>query len=71
MSLLADDPLRATRMRAQLERLYPLCRSMSGDGVRGTLDVIGESVPLRRWGVPTGTTCHDWTINDEWNVRDA
>ncbi len=71
MSLLAEDPLLAKRMRMQLERLYPLCRSMSGDGVRATLDVIEESVPLRRLGVPSGTTCHDWTVNDEWNVRDA
>jgi aminopeptidase-like protein len=71
MSLLPDDPLLAKRVRAQLERLYPLCRSMSGDGVRATLDVIGESVPLQRWGIASGTTCHDWTVNDEWNVRDA
>ena len=70
-SLLPDDPMLATRMRARLERLYPLCRSMSGDGVRATLDVVAESVPLHRIGVPSGTTCHDWTVNDEWNVRDA
>lgn len=71
MSLLPDDPQLAKRMRTQLERLYPLCRSMSGDGVRASLDVIAESVPVHRWGIPSGTTCHDWTINDEWNVRDA
>ena len=71
MSLLPEDPLLAKRMRARLERLYPLCRSMSGPGVRETLDVVAESVPLRRIAVPTGTVCHDWTVNDEWTVRDA
>lgn len=71
MSLLGDDPLLGKRMRAQLERLYPLCRSMTGDGVRATLDVIGESVPLSRLAIASGTTCHDWTVNDEWTVRDA
>lgn len=71
MSLFPDDPMLAKRMRGQLRRLYPVCRSMTGDGVRETLDVIGESVPVERWGFPSGTTCHDWTINDEWNVRDA
>jgi aminopeptidase-like protein len=71
MSLLSTDPLRAQRMRVQMERLYPLCRSMTGDGVRKTLEIIAETVPLRRVGIPSGTTCHDWTVNDEWNVRDA
>ncbi len=71
MSLFAQDPLLAGRMRTQLERLYPLCRSMSGDGVRASLDIVGESVDLTRSGVASGTVCHDWTVNDEWNVRDA
>jgi aminopeptidase-like protein len=62
---------RAARMRARMERLYPLCRSITGDGVRRTLDVVGEDLPLERRGVPSGTAAHDWTINDEWNVRDA
>src|SRR6476659_6023195 len=62
---------RAQRMRARMERLYPICLSITGDGVRQTLDVISESIPLERVGVPSGTQAHDWTVNDEWNVRDA
>lgn len=59
------------RLHAVMGRMYPICRSITGDGVRATLDVVEESVKLERHEVPTGTQAHDWTVNDEWNVRDA
>jgi aminopeptidase-like protein len=54
-----------------MERLYPIPRSLTGDGVRETLRVLGEVVPLQTVGTPSGTAVFDWTIGDEWNVREA
>ncbi len=52
--------------------LYPICRSITGDGVRETLRVIGRQVPAPgRREVPSGTEVLDWTVPREWNMRDA
>ncbi len=52
-------------------KLYPICRSITGDGVRETLREIGTYIKLDVHEVPTGTTVFDWTIPREWNIRDA
>lgn len=51
--------------------LYPICRSITGDGIRRTLALIGDRVSLRTVEVPTGTTVFDWIVPKEWNIRDA
>src|ERR1700733_11501190 len=52
-------------------RIFPICRSITGDGVRQTLREIGSHVALDVSEVPTGTEVFDWTIPREWNIRDA
>ena len=52
-------------------RLYPICRSITGNGVRQTLALIGERVPLTIHEVASGTRVFDWKIPFEWNVEDA
>lgn len=52
-------------------RLYPICRSITGDGVRQTLRLIGERIPLTIHEVPSGTRVYDWEVPLEWNVEDA
>ena len=54
-----------------MAELYPLCRSITGHGVRQTFGILGRIVPLRIHEVPTGTQVFDWTVPREWNIRDA
>ena len=54
-----------------LRELFPICRSITGPGVRQTLGILNEVVPFDVHEVPTGTVCYDWTVPDEWAARDA
>ncbi len=56
---------------ALMERLYPLCRSLTGAGVRSTFDLIAEEIPITTTDVPSGSGVLDWIVPDEWNLRDA
>ncbi len=58
-------------MHAFASELFPICRSLTGDGVRETLARIGERIPLEVHEVPTGTRVLDWTVPREWNIRGA
>ena len=54
------------------KKLWPINRSITGDGVRETLSIIQKEVPeLKIFEIPSGTKVFDWTIPKEWRVRDA
>ena len=59
------------RMYALAERLFPICRSITGNGLRETLRILQQEIPLELFEVPTGTPAFDWVVPREWNIRDA
>jgi len=61
----------ANEMYSLMERLFPICRSITGDGVRETLNILKEYIPIDIKEVPSGAKVFDWEIPDEWNIKDA
>lgn len=59
------------QMYGFISELYPICRSITGDGFRDTVRRVRQHIPLDIHEVPTGTKVFDWTVPREWNIRDA
>jgi aminopeptidase-like protein len=66
-----DGALHGRELHQLIAALYPICRSITGDGFRQSLRLLQKQVPLTLHEVPTGTPVLDWTIPKEWNIRDA
>jgi len=66
-----DTARLGVEMYGLISALYPICRSITGNGVRKTLRVLGEHIPLEVHEVPSGTQVFDWTVPPEWNIVDA
>lgn len=59
------------QMYKLVKRLFPICRSITGNGVRKTLNIIQEKIPITQKEIASGTKVFDWTVPDEWNIKDA
>lgn len=59
------------RLEAYFDRLWPITRSLTGNGNRESLKILSEIIPLKVREVPSGTQCFDWTVPPEWNITEA
>ncbi len=59
------------RLEAYFDRLWPICRSITGPGFRNSLDILSELMPHERHQFKTGEKVFDWTVPNEWHARDA
>lgn len=61
----------ANEMYRLMAELYPICRSITGHGIRESLAIMDSLIPLEIHEVPSGTQVFDWTVPKEWNITDA
>ena len=67
----SNSDAKGNEIYALIKELFPICRSITGNGVRQTLEIISKYIPLDIQEVPSGTKVFDWTVPKEWNIRDA
>jgi len=70
-NILIKIPEIGKNMHGLMVELFPICRSITGNGVRESLKILKKHIPLNISEVPSGTNVFDWTIPKEWNINDA
>ena len=53
------------------DELFPICRSITGKGYRLSFNIIKKFIPFKKYKYPTGKKVFDWTVPNEWNIREA
>ncbi len=71
MRELLDEVGIGDQIFALAAEIFPICRSITGDGVRSTLSHLARHIDLEIHEVPTGTQVFDWSVPPEWTIRDA
>ena len=68
---IAQYDINKLKIQKLKEKLFPICRSITGNGLRESLSIINKEVPLNILEIPTGTKAFDWEVPREWNIKDA
>ncbi len=63
--------MNSRQLEALFDRLFPINRSITGNGLRKSLAIIGEYIPLNIIEYKSGTKCFDWVVPEEWNISEA
>ena len=53
------------------DKLFPICRSITGEGYRQSFDIIKKFIPFKKYKYPSGKKVFDWKVPNEWNIKEA
>lgn len=70
-NVLDHDVSNGERMYSLITEMFPICRSITGNGVRQSLEIIKKIIPIQTHEIPSGQKVFDWEVPKEWNIRDA